>query len=120
MGGVIPREEVERRYGNVRAAMDEARVDAVVVAGSEVDRTIGPGEAFAQEGDRVGREALVLEQVAGAEHGVDLLIVGQLEDPGQRLAAIPAPEACCLRPRPGEWRIQVQVGEMQDPHDSQA
>ena len=35
MGAVMPREEVERRYANVRAAMDDAGVDAVVVAGSE-------------------------------------------------------------------------------------
>jgi Xaa-Pro dipeptidase len=33
--GVIPGEEVGRRYANVRAAMDVAGVDAVLVAGSE-------------------------------------------------------------------------------------
>jgi Xaa-Pro aminopeptidase len=32
---VIPREEVERRYANVRAVMDQAGVDAIIVAGSE-------------------------------------------------------------------------------------
>ncbi len=31
----VPREEIERRYANVRAAMDEHGVDAVVVCGSE-------------------------------------------------------------------------------------
>ena len=32
---MIPREEVERRYANVRAAMDQAGVNAIIVAGSE-------------------------------------------------------------------------------------
>jgi hypothetical protein len=35
-------------------------------------------------------------------------------------SAVAAPQARGLGPRPGEWRVEVQVGEMQDPHDRQA
>ena len=35
MGAAVTREEIDRRYGLVRAAMDDHHLDAVVVAGSE-------------------------------------------------------------------------------------
>ena len=65
-------------------------------------------------------EADVLEEVAGTQDGVDVFLIGQLEDARERLAAVAAPEARGLGTRPGERRIEMEVGEMQDPHDSQA
>ena len=91
-----------------------------MVSRSEVDRTIGPGEALAQEGDRVRCEAVVLEEIAGAQDGVDAFLIGQLEDAGQRLAPVAAPQARGLGRRPGERGVEMEVGEMEDPHDSQA
>ena len=67
------REEVDVRRPlgqRVRAA----RRQPVVVAGREHDAAIRAREARAQEGDGVRREAVVLEQVAGAQDRVDALL----------------------------------------------
>ena len=87
-----------------------------MIAGCQVDRHIGAGEALAQEGNRVRREALVLEQVAGGKERIGLLGLGQLDDAGQRLTPIGPSPAGYLGRRPGERGVEVQVGEMQELH----
>jgi hypothetical protein len=87
-----------------------------VIAWRQVDRQVPPGEALAHEGHCVGREALVLKEVAGTQERVDLLGLGQLEDARQGLASIGAAATSDFRPCPGERRVEMQVGEMQELH----
>jgi hypothetical protein len=64
-------------------------------------------------------DAVVLEQVAGAEDGVDLLLLGQGEDPGQRVAAVLPPPPGGLRIEPGERGVEMEVREVEQLHRRQ-
>jgi hypothetical protein len=87
-----------------------------VVARRQEDGPRRCGEAGLQEGDGIGRHPNGLEQVAGRQDGVHLLLIGQGEDALQRLAAVAASAACGLRSRPGEGGVQVEVCEQEELH----
>ena len=84
-----------------------------MVARSEHDAAIRAGEAGLQEGDRVRRHAVVLEQVAGAQDRIHALRICQGQDAGQCLAAIRPAQPGGLRPRPGKRGVEVQIGKQQ-------
>ena len=107
----LPEEmHVRRPVGHrVRAA----RRQPVVVAGREHDAAIRAGEARLQEGDGVRRDAVVLEQVAGAQDRVHALRIGQGQDAGQRLATVRPAQPGGLGPRPGKRGVEVQIGKQQ-------
>ena len=84
--------------------------------GASTMRPIRTSEARLQEGDGVRRDALVLEQVAGAQDRVHALRIGQGQDAAQRLAAVRAPQPGGFGTRPGKRGVEVQIGKQQELH----
>jgi hypothetical protein len=105
---------------HVRRPVDQRvralRGQPVVVARGQDDAPIRPGEARLQEGDRVRRDAVVLEQVAGGEDRVHPLLLCQRQDAAQRLAPVGATPAGRFRASPGERSVEVEVGKKQELH----
>jgi len=118
-GETVLGEEVHVRRPRCQRVRAAGRIPVVVTRG-EVDGPIGPREARAQELDGVGGEAVVLEQVAGTQDRVDRLRICQLEDSRQRLAPVLASPPGHRGAGPGEGRVKMEVGEMQEFHGSQA
>ena len=111
--GIGEEMDVRRPFDQcVRAALREP----VVVPRCQEDAAIGALEGAPQELYGVRTDAVLLEQVAAAQDGVDRLRLRQRDDASECLAPVPSAGAGGLGRRPRKRRVEVEIGEMEQFH----
>ncbi len=101
--------------GPRRALVRALRAVPVVVPRGEQDGPSGAFERAAQELDGVGRDEVVLEQVAAAGDRVGALRLRESDDPFEGATSVGAALRGGPGVRPRERSVEVQVGEVDDP-----
>jgi hypothetical protein len=74
------------------------------------------GESLGKEGYRIRREGVLFVEIAGTEDGFSPLLAGELEDRCQGVAKSLTPAASEIWPGPAEGSVQVEIGEVENPH----
>jgi hypothetical protein len=84
--------------------VDRLRVERVVVAGQDDDRLSEPPELTANEGDRVVGHPVVIEQVAGDQQQVHLVLQRPIDDARPHASAV-----CVMRGLLGGASVAITV-----------
>lgn len=107
--------------GPVGQEIEAVGAHPVMVSGTQQHRHgMEPTEHLAEERPRVGRDHVVLVEIPGAAQRVDPFGRSELDDGRQRVPQCLSPQAPGVWRCPPERRVEVQIGEQQQLHETRS